>query len=85
MKVGDSRRALVPATTKGGGRLLTWTWGGVGWVSGCCVVAGLKGGRGKSKCVGCGSREEQLDEYCVGGARSSADAPTPRLVQVHKT
>ena len=31
MKVGDSRRALVAATTKGGGRLLTWTWGGVGW------------------------------------------------------
>jgi len=30
MKVGDSRRALVAATTKGGGRLLTWTWGGVG-------------------------------------------------------
>jgi len=32
MKVGDNRRALVPATTKGGGRLLTWTWGRVGWV-----------------------------------------------------
>ena len=39
-------------------------------------MAGLKGGKGKSKCVSCDSREEQLDESACVAERGVA--PTRR-------
>jgi hypothetical protein len=55
---------MSPPPTRGGGRLLKWRWGVVGWVGGWRVVVGSAWGSRKWK------RENEEGHACVSQTKS---------------